>query len=94
VFSRIVAGEGVARAVAAPRHLWGRLWGDASASVKVEASYDDGVADQLARAGHDVEWRKPEEQDMFGHAGALIRSPKGEIRAAHDPRADGGAEGI
>jgi len=94
VFSRILAGEGVARAVSAPRCLWGRLWGDASASVKVEANYDEGVAERLTRAGHDVERRQAGEQDMFGHAGALIRSPKGEIRAAHDPRADGGAEGV
>ena len=94
VFSRILAGAGAHEAVSAPRHLWGRLWGDASVSVKVEASYDEGVAEMLARAGHDVERRQPEERDMFGHAGALIRSPKGEIRAAHDPRADGGAEGI
>ena len=94
VVSRILAGAGAHEAVAAPRHLWGRLWGDASASVKVEASYDEGVSEMLARAGHEVERRKPDEQDMFGHAGALIRSPKGEIRAAHDPRADGGAEGV
>ena len=94
VFSRILAGEGVARAVAAPRHLWGRLWGDASVSVKVEASYDEATEDALLRAGHDVVRRKPEEQDMFGHAGALVRAPNGEIRAAHDPRADGGAQGF
>ena len=94
VLTRILAGAGAHEAVAAPRLLWGRLWGDASTSVKVEASYDETVADRLARAGHEVERRTPEEQDMFGHAGALIRSPKGEIRAAHDPRADGGAEGL
>ena len=32
--------------------------------------------------------------DAFGHAGALARAPKGSIEAAHDPRSDGGAEGL
>jgi gamma-glutamyltranspeptidase/glutathione hydrolase len=31
---------------------------------------------------------------MFGHAGVLLRHPKGAVEAAHDPRADGGAMGL
>ena len=94
VFTRIAAGEGLSDAVAAPRLVWGRLWGEASTSVKVEASYDDATATALLRAGHEVERREPEQRDMFGHAGALMRSPRGEIAATHDPRADGGAAGV
>jgi len=94
VFTRIHAGAGVADAVAAPRHLWGRLWGEPSATVKIEDAYDDVTASALMRAGHEVERRGAGERDMFGHAGALLRLPRGEVAAAHDPRADGGAAGI
>jgi len=41
-----------------------------------------------------IERKRAVERDLFGHAGALMRSPKGEIAAAHDPRSDGGAAGI
>ena len=94
VFARIAAGAGPTDAVSAPRHIWGRLWGEPSASVKVEADYDDATASALARAGHEVERRGSHERDMFGHAGALLRTVKGHIAAAHDPRSDGGAEGV
>ena len=94
IFTRIAAGARLADAVAAPRHLFGRTWGEASASVKLEAGYDDGVANGLARAGHDIEWREPKDCDMFGHAGALVRGLKGGVAAAHDPRSDGGALGL
>ena len=93
-FTRILAGARLADAVAAPRHLFGRSWGEASLTVKVEAAYDDAVASALARAGHEIERKAPEQCDLFGHAGALMRSLKGAIAAAHDPRSDGGAEGL
>ena len=94
VFARITAGQKLADAVAAPRHLFGRSWGAGSASVKIEADYDDGVARALERAGHQIERRPASDQDLFGHAGALVRHPKGHIAAAHDPRSDGGAMGL
>ena len=94
VFTRIAAGAPLADAVAAPRHLFGRTWGEASASVKLEAGYDDATAGALARAGHEIEWRAPKDCDLFGHAGALVRSPKGAITATHDPRSDGGPAGL
>ena len=83
VFTRIAAGETLADAVAAPRHLWGRTWGEASVTVKLEAGYDDATAGALARAGHEIEWREPKDRDLFGHAGALLR-PEGRDRG--DPR--------
>ncbi len=52
------------------------------------------IASALAAAGHAIERRSAAERDMFGHAGALMRSAKGEIAAAHDPRSDGGAAGV
>jgi gamma-glutamyltranspeptidase/glutathione hydrolase len=39
------------------------------------------------------EWGVPYD-DQFGHAGLLVRHPKGHVEATHDPRADGGALGL
>ena len=94
VFTRIAAGRTPAEAVSAPRFLFGRSWGAGTASVKLEQGYDDAVASALARAGHEIEWRGAAQRDLFGHAGALLRDPKGGLAAAHDPRSDGGAEGL
>ncbi|MGD0564269.1 MAG: gamma-glutamyltransferase [Roseiarcus sp.] len=94
VFSRIAAGQTPAKAVSAPRFLFGRSWGVETASVKLEEGYDDTVAAALAKAGHEIEWRGAAQRDLFGHAGALMRDPKGSIAATHDPRSDGGAEGL
>ena len=43
---------------------------------------------------HEIEWRQPKDCDLFGHAGALVRNPKGAIAATHDPRSDGGPAGL
>ena len=94
VFSRIAAGDRLARAVATPRWLWGKTWGAESVSVKVEEAFDDAIASGLARRGHEIERLPDARRDSFGHAGALRRGLKGEIEAAHDPRADGGASGL
>jgi gamma-glutamyltranspeptidase/glutathione hydrolase len=94
VFTRIAAGQSLAQAVSAPRFLFGRAWGAATTSLKLEQGFDDAVAAALARAGHEIEWRGPELRDSFGHAGALMRAPKGDVAAVHDPRSDGGAEGF
>ena len=94
VASRILKGAGVGDAVAAPRFLWGRAWGAESVSVKIEEEFDDSIASALARAGHEIERKTRADRDGFGHAGALLRSPKGAVAATHDPRADGGAEGL
>jgi gamma-glutamyltranspeptidase/glutathione hydrolase len=90
--TRYRAGQNLAAALDAPRYLFGRTWGAPSVSVKLEEGFDDGIARALARAGHEIE-HKPR-GDAFGHAGALVRQPRGEIEAAHDPRSDGGAMGV
>ncbi len=94
VFTRIAAGESLAQAVSAPRFLFGRSWGVETVSLKLEEGYDDTVAAALAKAGHDIEWRGPAQRDLLGHAGALMRNAKGAIAATHDPRSDGGADGL
>ncbi len=81
VLTRILKGAGVTDAVTAPRFLWGRTWGAESVSVKIEEAYDDALAAELRRAGHEIERKTWAERDGFGHAGALMRSPKGVIAA-------------
>jgi len=94
VFTRIAAGAALDEALAAPRHFFSRGWGEPAATVKIEDGYDESTAAALAAAGHAIERRSADERDLFGHAGALMRSPRGEIAAAHDPRSDGGAAGL
>jgi gamma-glutamyltranspeptidase/glutathione hydrolase len=92
LLTRYRAGQNLSEALDAPRYLFGRAWGAPSTSVKLEEGFDDGIGRALAQAGHEIEW-KPR-GDLFGHAGALVRNAKGAIEAAHDPRSDGGAEGV
>jgi gamma-glutamyltranspeptidase len=92
LLTRYLNGQNLAAAVDAPRFLFGRSWGEPSVSVKLEEGFDDGVGAALARAGHEIEWAA--RGDAFGHAGALVRAAKGGVEATHDPRSDGGAEGV
>jgi len=94
VFTRIAAGAPLDAALAAPRHFFTRAFGEPAATVKLEDGYDDSTAAALTAAGHAIERKRAAERDLFGHAGALMRAPKGEIAAAHDPRSDGGAAGL
>jgi gamma-glutamyltranspeptidase len=94
VLTRYRAGQNIVEALDAPRYLFGRSWGAPSASVKLEGGFDDAIGQALARAGHEVDWTTNRYSDSFGHAGALVRHPKGSIEAAHDPRSDGGSEGL
>jgi gamma-glutamyltranspeptidase/glutathione hydrolase len=48
---------------------------------------------RLTGAGHPVEEYSEAYSDQFGHAGMLVKHPKGHVEAAHDPRSDGDAKG-
>ncbi|WP_231940890.1 gamma-glutamyltransferase [Acidihalobacter aeolianus] len=82
-------------AVAAPRWLFGRTWGESVAGVRLEHRFDPAVKAGLERRGHrDVSWA-PRYADIMGHAG-LIRIDRGrdgglELWAGADPRSDGAA---
>lgn len=94
VFSRYRLGIGVADAVDAPRFLFGKTWGANSTSLKIENRFDHMVVAKLAGAGHALEeWGVPYD-DQFGHAGLLVKHPKGHVEATHDPRSDGDAKGL
>ncbi len=94
ILSRLRFGMAPDIAVDAPRYLLGRTWGEDSASLKLEDRFDPSVVNALRRAGHEVEIANAPYSDTFGHAGMLVRWPKGKIEGAHDPRSDGGALGL
>ena len=76
-------------ALAQPRWVLGRAWGDQSpTTLKLERRFDPAVADALRALGHDVEWF-PEYSDFMGHAGVIRIAADGTMQAASDPRSDG-----
>ena len=62
--------------------------------MKLESRFDPSIVSSLESAGHAIEMTGLAYGDSFGHAGMLVRSKDGRIEAMHDPRGDGGAEGI
>ena len=94
VFSRHVQfRQPLDQAIDRPRWLLGRTWGSPVTNVRLEARIDAGLAERLADAGHDVEMLAAGYSDLMGHAGAVVLRPDGSLEGAHDPRADGGADG-
>jgi gamma-glutamyltranspeptidase/glutathione hydrolase len=90
VFTRTaVFGMNPQDAIAAPRWLLGRMWGQTTDTLKLEARFPAGVVDALVRLGHDVEL-VADHDEVVGHAGALIRSADGLLEGGFDPRSDGG----
>jgi len=89
VFTRIVSfGMDPQSAVAAPRWVYGRTWGRASSTLKLESRFGPDVFTDLARRGHEVE-RLADYDETAGHAGAIIRRPEGVLEGGADPRSDG-----
>jgi gamma-glutamyltranspeptidase/glutathione hydrolase len=94
VFTRIgVFGMSPQDAIAAPRWLLGRTWGNPSDTLKLESRFDAAVFDGLRTRGHDVE-KLGEFDESVGHAGALIRAKDGALTGGFDPRSDGGVVGF
>jgi gamma-glutamyltranspeptidase/glutathione hydrolase len=93
VFARYNFGMGLAAAIEAPRFLFGRTWGDITTQLRMEPRFDDTLVAKLRAAGHEIEFSAEPSSPLFGHAGAVLRHPRGRLEAAHDPRSDGGAAG-
>ena len=89
VFTRYRAGVDLAEAIARPRWLLGRTWGEDSTTLKLEDGFAPALYGALANAGHDVERVGPCTA-LMGHAGAVVRQADGRLEAATDPRSDGG----
>jgi oxamate amidohydrolase len=84
-------GLGPQAAVEAPRWLYGRTWGEATESLRLEERFGDDVRGSLRARGHEVSvveaW-----SDLMGHAQVIRVDPDG-LTGASDPRADGAAVG-
>ncbi len=95
VFSRhVLFGQPLDKALDAPRWLLGRTWGSNVTNLRMESRFDPDVVDRLMSAGHDIDVLPAAHSDAMGHAGAVILHPDGTLEGGHDPRADGGADGV
>jgi gamma-glutamyltranspeptidase/glutathione hydrolase len=89
VFTRVVLfGMTPAQAIAAPRWLLGRTWGQTSDSLKLESRFPAAVVEELRGMGHEIEMLA-DYDEVAGHAGALVRSRDGFVEGGSDPRSDG-----
>lgn len=90
VFTRIASfGMTPAAAIAAPRWLLGRTWGQPSDTLKLESRFAASVVARLRAMGHEVEMLA-DYDEAAGHAGALVRHADGSLEGGTDPRSDGG----
>lgn len=89
ILSRYVyEGLSPKKAVAEPRWLLGRTWGNSQNNLKLEKSLYERLGDVFQAKGHDVE-SVADYSEMMGHAGMLVLDVSGDIEAASDPRSDG-----
>lgn len=79
-------------AVAAPRFVWGRTWGEESRELKLEARIRQETVRRLAAAGHLTRTVSSYDRVM-GQAGAIQILPNGRLLGGIDPRSDGAAFG-
>jgi gamma-glutamyltranspeptidase/glutathione hydrolase len=95
IYSRYVTfRQPLAEALDRPRWLLGRTWGSTVTNLRMESRFDGNLIDQLLTAGHDVDVLADAYSDTMGHAGAGVLHPNGTLEGGHDPRADGGADGV
>jgi gamma-glutamyltranspeptidase/glutathione hydrolase len=91
LFSRYVQfGQGLQRAITAPRWLLGTTWADPTTTLKLESRFPPELVAALRAAGHVTEVVS-EFDPMMGNAGAVVYHPNGLMEAATDPRSDGAA---
>jgi gamma-glutamyltranspeptidase/glutathione hydrolase len=89
VFTRIAMfGMNPQQAVAAPRWVLGRTWGQTVDSLRIESRFSTQVVAELGRRGHQMEVLGEYDETM-GHAGAILRHPGGVLEGGADPRSDG-----
>jgi gamma-glutamyltranspeptidase/glutathione hydrolase len=76
-----------------PRWLYGRTWGDATRSLRVENRFDEEVFAALRARGHQVEITEAW-SDLMGHAAAIaVDRHSGVLSGAADARGEGIAVG-
>lgn len=94
VILRHLFGMPLEQAIAEPRWLIGRTWGDETAKLRLESRFDSRVVEELKISGHDVEILSETFSDTMGHAGAVSRDFNGIVTGASDPRCDGSFEAV
>lgn len=91
VFTRYADyGQPLEQAIAAPRWVLGRTWGDQSGKLRIESRFEDALVEELRRRGHELALLGDYDETV-GHAGAIVRHPDGRVEGASDPRSDGAA---
>ena len=94
LYQRVVRfGDHPQQAIARPRWLLGRTWGQSSESLKLERRFDRGTGIALALMGHEIEWLD-DWDEAVGHAGVLLRDAQGVMTGGFDPRSNGAVAGF
>ncbi|GLS90751.1 gamma-glutamyltranspeptidase [Psychromonas marina] len=75
-------------ALAKPRWLLGRTWGDDANNLRLENQLYQTHGSKLQALGHDVTC-VANNNELMGHAGAIMLEKQGTVIAASDPRSDG-----
>lgn len=89
LFSRYhYQGFSLSESVALPRWLLGRTWGDTTNNLRLEESLYKQYGEQLKQLGHEVTY-VADNNELMGHAGAIIIDTQGKATATSDPRSDG-----
>ena len=89
LFSRYIYQQSsLTDAVAKPRWLLGRTWGDSTDSLQIEGELFDRVSPALSAMGHEVT-RVADNNELMGHAGAIVLDTDHTTSATTDPRSDG-----
>lgn len=90
ILTRVIDfGYNIQQAIEAPRWLYGRMWGDASMTFKLEGRIPTPISSMLRKKGHIVEMEDNYSENM-GHAqGIVIDQESGIYSAGADPRGDG-----
>jgi gamma-glutamyltranspeptidase/glutathione hydrolase len=78
----------LSEAIGKGRWLLGRTWGSDQHDLKVEQDLYQVIGQDLASKGHQVR-AVPENNELMGHAGAIVQHSTGHVQACSDPRSDG-----
>ncbi len=94
IFLKIAADMGLAEALEAPRFRLAATPDAREIGLCMEDRFDPSLIRALERAGHRIVLDGAPYAEAFAHGGAIARHRDGSVGAAHDPRADGGADGL
>ncbi len=75
-------------AIAEPRWLLGRTWGDDTNQLRLEQTLYQRIGSDLIKRKHEIT-SVDDCNELMGHAGAVMLSAQGIVEAASDPRSDG-----